>query len=241
MCFLVFGAITPLVAQQSTGVIHFQSEGDRMYNASCWFNHQKLYIQVYKENGDTIRRIVDRIKGEVITLIEQDGKPIAVKMNDRMSRYLQKVNALHALDKNASDYQCDLLTEQQEIRDKQCMKVTAKGKKYDGLAWMDHSLPKKMNTLLAFIFFEDEHFIHFVDSPGFPLQWTQESLKGKDKARWTIHAIPTFQIVPTEIFTLKAGIELVDFTNTRELMVQTKENPRAIIQIKQMMQTIDGE
>jgi len=38
-----------------------------------------------------------------------------------------------------------------------------------------------------------------------------------------------------------AGFEEVDFTNTRQLMEQTKTNPRTIIHLKRLMQAIDGE
>ncbi|MCB0643433.1 MAG: hypothetical protein KDC44_17405 [Phaeodactylibacter sp.] len=230
-----------LMAQPASGVLRFTSEGARTCNAACWFNGDLLFIEVYRSQGDTIRRIVDRSKEEVITLIEQEGETLAVKMNDRMSRYLQKVGDIQKIDKSAAGYECDLLTEKKEIGEQVCMKVTAKGKDYSGVAWMDHELPRTLNWILPYVFFDNVHIIHYIDSPGFPMQWSQQELRTKEKASWKVRVSLQFEAVNATYFMIQTDARLVDFTNTRELMEQTKRDPRAIIQIKQMLQSIDGE
>jgi len=161
---LAIGLTTAAWSQAIEGLFEFTITGHQPFTAKCWVKGERIYLEKYL-NEDTIRRIIDRTTKEVITLVEDDGKKIAVRMNDRMSIYWKQVEEHHPSFSEPPTVEWDAVRETQKIQGQACTKVIAKSTEYKATAWVDETKSSNYREILPFVFHEPHHLIN---QGGFP-------------------------------------------------------------------------
>lgn len=230
---LLFSILTfALNAQTFEGLIKMKSDSPYGINADFTVKGTNVLLENPSKNG-TVQLIFDKTTGDMITISSENGKKMAIKTNLENNPYLQRQTAKTT--NTFQNFKIEKTEETKVIDGYNCIKYEGKSKDSEGYAWITTDLGinwadlTPMKTGAG----RNPYKIGF-GKEGMVLEMHMK--ESKIKKEWTMTAEVTKQTVSDTQFQVPAGIQIVDMTDMRQLMMEAQKDPQKMKELKEMMQ-----
>jgi|GEM_PF-5065772 len=219
-------------------IIDVTSTGQQGLNAKFTLKGDKVLMETQTEDGK-MKRIFDKSNGDIINLVEKDGKKMAIKMNINNSPQFRRMKQMEAkTQEKKEDVQITVVDENAEINGRQCVKVKGQDNRWKGMAWIDKNLKISFADLIP------GGKRHAVKSSqlqkkfgleGFPVRLEMTDLQTNEE--WTMDSKITETEVSDDAFAVKEEEygKIIDMTDMRQLMMEAQKDPAKFEQIKKLM------
>lgn len=219
-------------------IIDVKSTGKQGLTAKFTLKGDKVLMEAQTEEG-TMKSIFDHSTGDIINMIEKDGKKMAVKMNINNSPQYMRMKQLESKSQdNKDDIKITVLDEDEVINGRHCVKVQGQDSRWQGTAWIDKGLKISFADLMPTAKRyggKSNQLQNSFGLQGFPVRLEMTDLKTNEN--WTMDSNVTETEVSDEVFVVNEEEygKIIDMTDMRQLMMEAQKDPKKFEEIKKLM------
>jgi hypothetical protein len=221
-----------LTGQTFEGTIKMTSDSPYGINADFTIKDNNILLENPSKDG-TVQMIFDTTTGDIITISSENGKKMAIKTNTENNPYLK---AQTAKSTNASQkFTIEKTDETKVIDGYNCTKFTGKDGTSEGYAWVTTELGIDWEDLTPMKSGagRNPYRTGFGKEGMFLEMYMKEP---KIKQEWTMKAKVKKVAINDEKFQVPAGVQVMDMTDMRQLMMEAQRDPEKMKELKEMMQ-----
>lgn len=237
--FMLMGFVM-LTAQNFEGIITMNVSGEQ--NLSMDFTiKDKLVLMEIEDDGQKVRMISETETGNMTTLVEKDGKKLAIKMSPEMLN-----QGMSSIDFEKPDDKSEVtITKDTKMIDGyNCVKITGKNDRTEAIAWVTKDLKFSLFDLVPMA--KDAaaqsgmaNLQEKMMKEGFVMEyWEKELSSGKET---TVNTTVKKQSVNDDIFKYsKDEYQFFDMTNLMQMIQEAQSDPEKMKQLQELMQEFGG-
>ena len=230
---LLFSLISmALSAQTYEGILKMKSDSPYGINTDFTVKGTNVLFEKASKDG-TVQVIFDKITRDITTISSENGKKMAIKTNVENNSSLNGQNA-----KISTGYEGFVVVKTEEtkvINGYNCTKYTGKNSSSEGYAWVTTELGitwadlTSMKTGAG----RNPYKIGFGREGMVLVMHIKES---KIQKEWTMTTEVIQQPVSDAKFQVPVGVQVVDMTDMRQLMMEAQRDPAKMKELKERMQ-----
>lgn len=226
-----------LSAQSFEGMIKMTSDSPYGINADFTVKGDKILLENNSKAGK-VQLIFDKTSGDITTITNENGRTMAVKTNLENTPYLKGKSA--KITDSYSDYTIEKTTETKTIDGYQCTKYIGKGKDAESIMWITEEIDFNWSDL-SLMKGSAGRNPYKIDAGTSGMMMEMHTKDKKLKKEWTMTADVTEMTVSDAKFAVPAGVQVMDMTDMRQLMMEAQKNPEKMKELKEMMQKVEDQ
>ena len=232
LLFLVLILTTGLYAQSFEGLIKIKSDSPYGINADFTVKGSLVMIENGSKHGQ-VKMIFDKSTGDMTTISDENGKTMAVRMNNDQNPYLNNQNAKSTT--GYEDFSIEKTTDTKVINGYNCTRYIGKNRATEAQAWITDELDITWADLVQFKkgAGRNPYQMGFGQDGMIMEMQVKETKINKE---WTMTTEVTEQPVADSQFEVPNGVELMDLSDMRQLMMEAQKDPEKLKQLKEIMQ-----
>lgn len=226
-----------LSAQSFEGMIKMTSDSPYGINADFTIKGDKILLENDSKAGK-VQLIFEKTTGDITTITNENGRTMAIKTNMENNPYV-KGNAGKITD-SYSDYKVEKTTETKTIDGYNCTKFIGKGKTSESIMWITNEINFNWADLSPMKNSAGRN-PYKIDAGTDGMIMEMQTKEKNGKIEWTMTADVTEMVVNDAKFAVPTGVQVMDMTDMRQLMMEAQKNPEKMKELKEMMQKMEGQ
>lgn len=233
--FLLAG-FTTIMAQQFEGIITMTVKGEQELSMDFTVKDDLVLMEVDDE-GQKVKVISEKETGDMTTLLEKDGKKMAIKMGREMMNQGMNSMDFGEVDDNAK---VNITGETKMINGYKCTKITGKNDRAEAIAWVTKDLNFSLFDLVPMA--KDAaaktgaaNMQEKMMEEGFVMEYWEKELSSGDET--TMSTTVKEQTIDPKVFQYsKEEYTFFDMTDLMQMMQDAQNDPEKMKQLQELMQ-----
>jgi len=226
-----------LQAQSFEGMIKMTSDSPYGINADFTIKGDKILLENDSKAGK-IQLIFDKTSGDITTITNENGRTMAIKTNLENNPYLKGKGG--KITDSYSDYTIEKTTETKTIDGYKCTKYIGKNKDSESIMWLTNELDFNWADLSPMKNSAGRN-PYKIDAGTDGMMMEMHTKEKNGKIEWTMTADVTEMAVSEAKFQVPVGVQVMDMTDMRQLMMEAQKNPEKMKELKEVMQQVEGQ
>lgn len=206
-----------------------------------FFVKDKLVLMELDDDGQKVKIISEKETGHMTTLIEKDGKKMAIKISpEMMGQGLASMDFEQAEDKS----EVKITTDTKMIDGYKCTKITGKNERTEAIAWVTNELKFSLFDLVPMA--KDAaaqsgvaNMQEKMMQEGFVMEYWEKDLDSDKET--TVNTTVKKQSINADIFNYsKEEYQFFDMTNLMQMIQEAQSDPEKMKQLQELMQEFGG-
>lgn len=201
----------------------------------------KQVLMEVEDDGQKVKMISETDTGNITTLVDKDGKKMAIKINPEM---MNQGLASMDFDQAEDNSKVVVTTDTKTIDGYKCVKITGKDDRIEAIAWVTTDLNFSLFDLVPMA--RDAasksgvaNMQEKMMQEGFVLEyWEKELSSGQET---TVKTTVKKQSVDAAVFNYSTEeYQLFDMTNLMQMIQEAQSDPEKMKQLQELMQEFGG-